>query len=55
IPIDPFDGKPLRMARDKNGGVILYSVGPDIKDDGGQTLGNGKTTGDITFRLAPKK
>ncbi|MCP4379149.1 MAG: hypothetical protein GY794_23630 [bacterium] len=55
IPIDPFDGKPLRMARDKNGGVILYSVGPDIKDDGGQALGNGKTTGDITFRLAPKK
>jgi hypothetical protein len=55
IPTDPFDGKPLRMVREKNGGAILYSIGPDIKDNGGETLNKEKRTGDIIFRLAPKK
>jgi hypothetical protein len=34
IPLDPFDGKPLRFRRVK-GGVVVYSIGEDEKDDGG--------------------
>jgi hypothetical protein len=33
-PLDPFDGKPLRM-RAHNAGIVLYSVGQDLEDDGG--------------------
>jgi hypothetical protein len=56
IPTDPFNGEPLRMALNKNGGAILYSVGPDLQDDGGRALDSKKNrTGDVIFRLAPKK
>lgn len=34
IPLDPWDGQPLRM-RHADGGVILYSVGEDRVDDEG--------------------
>jgi hypothetical protein len=53
VPLDPFDGALLRYRQLKDGAVI-YSVGPDGKDDGGAlekflTL---KTVGaDIGFRL----
>ena len=34
IPTDPFDGKPLRFKKlDK--GYVVYSIGPNGKDDGG--------------------
>jgi hypothetical protein len=39
IPVDPYDGAPLRMRR-LDDGLVIYSVGPDGKDNGG-TLGNG--------------
>ena len=32
IPLDPFDMKPLRYSNEKK---IIYSVGEDLKDDGG--------------------
>ncbi len=32
---DPYDGKPLRLARHKDV-VVVYAVGPDGKDDGGK-------------------
>jgi len=32
IPHDPYDGQPLRYSRDK---AIVYSVGKDLKDQGG--------------------
>ncbi len=35
VPIDPFDGKPLKYQPDPDGTYLLYSVGPDGKDDGG--------------------
>jgi hypothetical protein len=54
IPIDPFDGKPLRMARNSHGGAILYSVGPDLEDDGGKTMDKNRI-GDVVFRLVAKK
>jgi hypothetical protein len=34
VPLDPFDGKPLRYLR-REDGVTIYSVGPDETDDGG--------------------
>lgn len=35
VPLDPFDGKPLRY-RLLNPGFVIYSVGEDLSDDGGQ-------------------
>ncbi|HEV2949877.1 MAG TPA: hypothetical protein VGX70_21040 [Gemmataceae bacterium] len=35
VYIDPYDGKPLRYRRNKDG-VVIYSVGPDKIDDGGK-------------------
>jgi hypothetical protein len=52
VPTDPFDGKPLRYRRDGEG-VVVYSVGPDGKDDGGDrtTLNTHKDGTDLGFRL----
>ncbi len=36
-PLDPFDGGTLRLAP-SGSGVVIYSVGPDMKDDGGRLL-----------------
>ncbi len=35
IPNDPYDGKPLRFLRTPTG-VVVYSIGVDLKDDGGR-------------------
>ena len=54
VPVDPFDGKPLKMTAVKDG-LILYSIGPDFKDNGGKIEYalpyNNQKTGDILFRL----
>jgi hypothetical protein len=34
-PRDPVDGKPLRYRRNPDGAFLLYSIGPDGVDDGG--------------------
>jgi hypothetical protein len=34
VPLDPFDGAPLRYRR-SDGGAVVYSVGEDGRDDGG--------------------
>jgi hypothetical protein len=53
VPMDPFDGKPLRYRRNAEE-VAVYSVGPDGKDDGGviapRDLGR-KEGPDLGFRL----
>jgi len=36
IPNDVIDGKPLRWRRDADGGYVLYSVGWNRTDDGGE-------------------
>ena len=46
--MDPFDGQPLRY-RKQDAGYVLYSIGPDLKDDGGKPM-NGKG-GDIVFTV----
>jgi len=35
VPLDPFDGEPLRY-KTLSDGVVVYSVGPDEADDGGK-------------------
>ncbi len=49
-PTDPFDGKPLRM-RKIDDGLVLYSIGPDKVDDGGQVASANSLPADIGFRL----
>jgi|GEM_PF-2458317 len=50
VPYDPFDGKPLKMVK-TDGGLVLYSVGPDAVDQKGQELNKKGDQGDITFCL----
>ena len=35
VPLDPVDGQPLRYRRNADGSFLLYSVGGNGKDDGG--------------------
>lgn len=49
LPDDPFSGQALRY-RKTNRGSVLYSVGADGKDDGGQGTPGVKGPG-IVFRL----
>ena len=54
VPIDPFDGNPLRWAI-VAGMPTVYSVGKDRKDDGGQADWQfGKQPGDYLFLLPAK-
>jgi hypothetical protein len=56
VPLDPYDGQPLRCRRLKDG-VVAYSVGPDGKDDGGNLRPEQAEEGaeggglDVGFRL----
>jgi hypothetical protein len=34
VPLDPYDGEPLRLAKTDDG-IVIYSVGPDRIDDDG--------------------
>ncbi len=55
VPVDPFDGAPLRYKRFDRG-FLVYSVGEDGKDDGGkqeppkETKKSGETW-DLVFRI----
>ena len=52
VPMDPYDGLPLRYKRTSSDGYVVYSIGPDAKDDGGIEPPNGpkpKTLWDVTF------
>ena len=50
VPVDPFDGQPLRY-RVEDDGVTIYSVGENGIDDGGDIHRRGEMTGDTGFRL----
>ena len=49
VPVDPCSGRPLRMATTEDG-VIIYSVGLNGVDDGGEEMIRADE-GDITFCL----
>lgn len=50
VPLDPFDGKPMKMVTSSNE-VIFYSIGDDLKDDGGTPWDDKTRAGDVTFRV----
>ncbi len=50
LPDDPFGDGPLLYRRTKEG-VVIYSVGPNEKDDGGDVQARGGQPPDIGFRL----
>jgi hypothetical protein len=52
VPHDPFDGQPLRFKR-LNSGYVVYSIGSDLRDDGGSEGDPNKRASakDITFIL----
>jgi hypothetical protein len=52
VPPDPYHGKPIRLRRDEDG-LVVYSVGPDGADDGGQVKAEFGRPGtpDVGFRL----
>ncbi|CAN5646182.1 hypothetical protein BH09VER1_BH09VER1_16440 [soil metagenome] len=52
VPLDPMDGKPLHYQPDGAGDYLLYSVGKDGVDDGGNAGGaGGKITPDFVERI----
>ena len=48
VPEDPFDLQPMRYRREEDS-YLLYSIGPNGKDDGG-TRGRSEMEGDLVFR-----
>ena len=50
LPIDPFDGKPLRYKKSEKG-FTIYSIGENKIDEGG--LKGKRSAGDITFQINP--
>ena len=38
LPPDPMDGKPMRYRKTTDGRYVLWSIGPDGKDDGGKRI-----------------
>jgi hypothetical protein len=52
VPTDPFDDKPIRYKKLIKG-FVTYSVGPDLKDNGGKERGpkNYNAPFDITFTI----
>lgn len=52
VPVDPFDGKPLRY-RAAGDGFVVYSVNRDGRDDAGREDKRAWYRGDIAFRRVP--
>jgi hypothetical protein len=55
VPIDPYDGKPLKFKKTPKG-YVVYSIGPDLHDDSGKEqlpkkLRKLKDLYDITFTV----
>lgn len=51
--VDPYTGKPF-VYRPEPNGFLLYSVGPDLTDDGGREYDGKERKGDIVWRYAEK-
>lgn len=52
VPTDPIDGRPMRTRRLGEEELIVYSIGQDLTDDGGQPLRMDQTVelkGDLRF------
>ena len=53
VPLDPVDGQPLRYRLNSNGTFLLYSVGPNGKDDGGNPQLEAGVEGSNNYWLNP--
>ena len=55
VPVDPFDGRPIRF-KTKADGYVVYSIGPDLADNDGNPLPSGsranETPHDFPFVMA---
>jgi len=51
VPIDPFTGKSMTLHRTAGGKVVIYSLGPDLKDDGGNPWDRRARKGDVVLVL----
>jgi hypothetical protein len=51
VPVDPFTGRPMRMGK-AAGRLAIYSVGPDLSDDGGTPFDRKTSKGDLTLVLS---
>ena len=49
LPTDPFTTDKPFIYNPTDGGYLLYSIGPDMKDDGGAPLNRRSQKGDIVF------
>ena len=50
VPIDPLDGNPLRYRPNVDGTFLLYSVGEDGKDDGGDPTSTATGTPNFSWQ-----
>jgi hypothetical protein len=50
VPLDRFSGRDL-VYRREGSGYVLYSVGRNLRDDGGKTADDGAGFDDIVIRL----
>jgi hypothetical protein len=50
VPHDPYGGQPIKFKRTEHG-VTVYSIGPDMTDNGGAPFDRQEQTGDITFTV----
>jgi hypothetical protein len=48
VPIDDFDGKPFRYLP---GRKLIYSVGPDLKDSGGESRRKNSRNYDLSYPI----
>ena len=51
VPTDPFADLAFKMTR-RGGQPVIYSIGPDLADDGARLESDGRSNGDLVFRLA---
>ena len=50
-PVDPFTGQGMKLARNSEGQVVIYSVGPDLEDNGGTPYDKQTRKGDVSLVL----
>ncbi len=50
LPADPFDDRLMKFKRTDQG-IVIYSVGPDMVDDGGSPFDSNRQTGDVIFKV----
>ena len=50
-PADPFTGKSMKLGRTGDGKAVIYSIGEDLEDNGGQPFGKESRKGDIPLVL----